>query len=178
LPTFQAGARSTLALVGDYNQAATDPLITLVAFADDASSAHGDVALRFVTAVPSVSALDLGLGTLGPGFRPLFSDVAFGKADDAKDSDAGKVDPQGYLTLAPLANATLTVTNVSGMDAGGPLIVAGGVTIAAGSVATLVAVGGKTGGAAPPPELALCLDNAPPVEFVFGNCTVLAPPGD
>jgi hypothetical protein len=175
LPAFKAGASTTVAVVGDYQQAATDPTIEVVAFADDTSGTGGSIRLRFINAVPSVSSLDLGVGTIGsPGFHELFSGVLYGRAGTA--SDAGKVDVNGYVTTSTLNDAILSAISAS-PDAGA-LVLAGGATVPAGSVATIAAVGGKSGGTPPLPELSLCLDTATPVGFVFAHCSVLGAPGD
>jgi hypothetical protein len=178
-PSFVAGGFATVAVVGDYVQAGTDPVIRVVSFRDDTTSAPGDVALRFIAAVPSAPSLDFALGAVGsPDFRELFAGVGFATAGAASESDAGKVDSNGYLTRAPLDDATLTALSVGGIDTGGPLAVAPDVTVMAGSVATVIAVGGKSGGLPPLPELVLCYDTAPAVESVFSDCSVLSSTGD
>jgi hypothetical protein len=179
LPAFAAGAHTTVALVGDYAAIKPDPEMQYTSFSDDTSSGPSTIALRFIAAVPSQTALDLGVGTFGaPGFRGLFTGVPFGKAGNATDSDAGKVDDNGFLASPPVSDAVLTAIASPLPDGGTPLIVVGGVTIPAGGVATLIAVGGKTGGLPPLPELELCLDTAPVVDTVFANCNVLKTPGD
>jgi hypothetical protein len=178
LPTLKANAFTTTAIVGDYAQASKDAMIAFVTLPDDSSAASGSVALRFVAALPSVPFVDLGTGTLGsPGFKPLFTDVGFGQAGARADSDAGKVDHDGYLSMPPVADTILTVTATMASDAGGPLVVTRGASIKSGAVATLAAIGGKTGDPTPP-ELLLCLDDAPAVGVVFASCNVLPSAGD
>jgi hypothetical protein len=174
LASFGANAFSTIAAIGDYQQAASDPELTMVAFSDDGARSSGHLKLRFIMAVPSVPSLDLGVGTLGsPSFAPLFSGVAFGATGTAKETDAGKVDSANYLLIAPLANVTLSAIHQAAIDAGSTLLVADDVNLPGNSVATLVAVGGKSGGAPPLPQFALCLDTASPVNSVFADCRVL-----
>jgi hypothetical protein len=174
LAPFKAGASSTVAVVGEYSQAATDPSIEVVSFADDTSGSGGSIRLRLIAAIPSATSLDLAVGTLGsPGFHQLFTGVLFGQA--ATGSDAGPVDSNGYLTTSAFDDVTLSALK-DALDAGALVVAAA--TIPNGSVATIAAVGGKTGGVPPLPELALCLDTAPPVDTVFANCTVLSSPGD
>jgi hypothetical protein len=178
LPTLKPNAFTTTAIVGDYAQASKDAMVTVVTLPDDSSAASGSVALRFVATLPSVGFLDLGTGTLGsPGWKPLFTDVGFGLAGAQADSDAGKVDHDGYLSIPPLADTILTATVAMVSDAGAPIIVTRGVSIGSGAVATLVAIGGKTGDLTPP-QLLLCLDKAPPVGVVFADCNVLLSAGD
>jgi hypothetical protein len=179
LPTLNANARTTLARVGDYMQAARDPVSSLVVFTDDFVGVSGRVELRFVAALPSVGSLSLGVGKSGSrGSESLFTGVPFGERGAATESDAGKVDPNGYLTTPPLEDATLTATIAKGADAGGAVIVADGVTIPSGSVATLAAVGGKTFDTLEPPRFLLCLDTASAVDVLFAECHLIARPTD
>jgi hypothetical protein len=174
LSPFKTGASTTVAVIGEYSQAATDAVIEIVSFADDTAGSSGNIRLRFIAGVPSVTSLDLGLGTLGsPSFHPLFTAVPFGEAGNS--SDAGPVDKSGYLTTSALDNATLSAVPDS-PDAGA--IVVAGATIPRGSVATIAAVGGKSGAGQLSPELTLCFDTSPAVDTVFASCSVLSAPGD
>jgi hypothetical protein len=181
-PAWKTDARTTVAVVGDFSQSGTgmhsDPTVKIEALADDSSGTSGKVLLRFVPALPSVASLSVGTGTFGmPGFTPLFVGVPFGQAGVQSDSDAGKVDDDGYLAIAPLSAVTLTAV-AFGVDAGGPAVVAEGVSMASGSVFTLAAVGGKTADPLQPPQLLLCVDTAPASGVVFADCNVLPSPAD
>jgi hypothetical protein len=182
LPALKAGTRTTVAIVGDFSQSGTgihsDPTVKIEALTDDSSGTGGRVALRFVPALPSVASLSLGTGAFQTsGYSPIFVGVPFGQAGAPTDSDAGKVDDNGYVAIAPLSSVTLTAT-AFGVDAGGPAIVAEGVSMAAGSVVTLAAVGGKTADPLQPSQFLLCLDTAPATGVVFADCNVLPSPGD
>jgi hypothetical protein len=197
-PAFPADAFTTVAVVG---YIAGDALVTIEALRDDTSASRPKAGLRFVAALTSGASLSVGRGVLGsPGFEPLFVDVPFGQAGVQAETDAGKVDKNGYLSIQPLADTTLTVTVTGGFDAGaidagidaagidasrfdaggfdasGPFV-SQGVSTAAGSVATLAAVGTITDPLVPP-RLLLCLDTAPAIGVLFTDCKVLASPGD
>jgi hypothetical protein len=166
---------TTVAVVGHL----APTIVAVEPLKDDTSAASRSAALRFVAALTSGASLSLGIGTPGsPGFEPLFTGVPFGQAGDQADTDAGKVDDNSYLSIHPLADATLTTTVAGGADSGEPVIVAEGVSIASGSVATLVALADPSDDPLAPPQLLLCLDTAPAVGVVFADCRVLDAPAD
>jgi len=99
------------------------------------------------------------------------------RANEA-ETDAGAVDPNGYLSIPPPSSSILTATIAKDRDAGGTVIVAEGPSIAAGSVATLAAVGGRAFDPSVPPQLLLCFDAAHAVGVIFADCRVLASSGD
>ena len=98
-------------------------------------------------------------GRRDASWSPLFTDVAFGAASLRAAPYQGKADANGYLVIAPFGPGTFSV-RASG-DAASRIASSDGATVSLGTVATILAAGGKTGDPRPP-VLVLCSDNAPP----------------
>jgi hypothetical protein len=173
LALLVAGSHTTFALVGDAETAVVgdaqtaggDPALSLVAFSDDTGtrSPAGGASLRFINASPSVSAADLGSGSLqDSNFEDLFTDVAFAKAGSQTAADSGTIDGNGYLGCGPLTSVVLSAHASAGAadaaDATGDLAVAYGVETQFGTVTTIALVGGKTGDSTNPAQLVQCAD--------------------
>ncbi|MET0591941.1 MAG: DUF4397 domain-containing protein, partial [Polyangiaceae bacterium] len=112
----------------------------------------GNINLRFIHASPGTAAVDVGLGSAG-SFVPVFANVGF------RNFGAGVgIDPNGYVSRAPLAAQTISARLSGGTT---DAIVVPNVTITADSLATAFAIG-KVGDATKPLKVLLCLDsNAP-----------------
>jgi FlaG/FlaF family flagellin (archaellin) len=165
------GSYTTIAAVGELIPVLTDPPLKLVSFADDASAPSGQIALRFVNASPSMTAVDMGTNSIANAmFSDLFANVGFGQAGGAAGSDAGRVDADGYLASNPFSGATLSAhASQTATDAA----IANDVTIDPGSAATVALIDGVTNGAAA--ELLLCADGDASIGVGgFSRCTVLS----
>jgi hypothetical protein len=170
LATLATDAFTTFAVVGDVSKAGNDPGLTVVGFTDDSTAASGAL-VRFINAAPDLSAVDFGQGTLAASnFQALFTNVQFGQAGSAMGSDAGSVDTNGFLSLAALSGATLSVHTSAGGTS--DTATASNVSVAASTIATLALVNGKNGG--PAPQFLLCQDNAP-TPGLLGQCSILSP---
>jgi hypothetical protein len=101
------------------------------------------------------------------------TDVSFGEASAQGGPSEDALDPNGYIAITPLAAGTLSA-RPSASDAASDTAVANDVQIALGSIATVIAIGGKTGDAANPPALLLCTDNQPS-GGLFSDCSVGQP---
>ena len=135
----------------------------------DVVLAGGAVVLRAINAVPSVTSLDFGLGSAA-AWVPLLTDVSFGGASTQGGPNEDAIDANGYLAISPLSTGTLSA-RPSASDAASDTAVANDVEIDLGSIATVIAIGGKRGDAANPPALLLCIDNQPS-GGLFSDCSV------
>jgi hypothetical protein len=170
LPTLAANAFTTFAVVGDVSMAGSDPGLKVVAFADDSTAATGAL-VRFINAAPDLAAVDVGQGTLAGGnFQALFTGVQFGQPGTAAGSDAGAVDSNGYVSLAALSGARLSVHTSAGGTS--DTATASNATFATGTISTLALVNGKNGG--PAPQFLQCQDNAA-TTGLLSPCSVLSP---
>jgi hypothetical protein len=165
---------ATLAAIGDLMvpdagapDAGSDPAFALRMFADNSGPPipASNISLRFVHASPGTAAVDVGLGSAGT-FTAIFGNVAFGRV-----AIGAGIDLNGYISTTPLANQTISVRAAGGTT---DVLVVPNVTIAAGSLATVFAIGNKTGDITRPLKVLLCADNAVPAG-VLTPCTV-APP--
>jgi hypothetical protein len=159
-----ADLTATVAAIGDLEPAgaaAHDPALRLAVFPDATAVGHGNIALRVVHASPGTAPVDAGVGT-GAVFLRLFAGIAFGKV---------AVHPplaNGYLETAPLSQATLTA-RLAGTSTDALSIPR--VTLEAGSITTVFAVGGKTGQAANPLRFLVCSDNRP-TDGMLASCAI------
>lgn len=80
LPLLAVDTYASLLVAGDLSPTGMDRGLTAVVLFDDAALAGGGASLRAVNAVPSVAALDFGLGSLATRWTPLLTNVAFGAA--------------------------------------------------------------------------------------------------
>ena len=158
LPAFAAGEFATVLLAGDLAPAGADAPYRAVAVSDDAVLAGGGASLRAINALPAAPEADFGFGSEEASWSPLFANVAFGAASLTAALYQGKADANGYLVIAPFAPGTFSV-RASG-DAGSQIAVSDGASVSLGTVATILAAGGKTGDPRPP-VLVLCSDNSP-----------------
>ncbi len=147
------GLYADVAATGELTPAGTEPKFALKVFPDENTVATGKAKLRFVHASPGTPAVDVGLGT-GAGFTKVFSNVAFGAVDKTAPISAN-----GYLETDPISAKSVTarIANAT-TDA----LTVPNVTLPANAIATAFAIGNKTGDAAHPLKVLLCVDTAAP----------------
>jgi hypothetical protein len=161
LPPLAAGAYATILVAGDLSPAGSDAPLMVTMLPDDAALAGGAAVLRAINAVPSCPSLDFGLSSISQ-WMPLLTDVGFAAASAQAAPGDGVVDANGYLPIAPLDGQAMSASPPSSdAQAGVATATASNVEIDLGSIATVLAVGGKTGDTANPPALLLCTDNLP-----------------
>jgi hypothetical protein len=152
LPSLSDGTHATVAAVGVVG--ATDATaFTLKPFVDESTVPSDKAALRFVHASPGTPAVDVGILS-GSTFTPLFQGVAF-----PGFAAGGGVDPNGYLVTAPVSSATVSA-RPSGTDT--DALVLEGVSVPAGAIASVFAIGVLGSGTTPLAAL-VCVDTAAPV---------------
>jgi hypothetical protein len=122
----------------------------------------GNINLRFIHASPGTAAVDVGLGS-GGAFIPLFINVPFSNFGIGVG-----IDPNGYVSTAPLAAQTLSARLSGGTT---DALVVPNVTITAGSLATAFAIG-KVGDASKPLKVLLCMDSGS-ATGALTTCTVV-----
>lgn len=156
MPSLDAGTYATVAAIGDVTPTFDDPSMKLAAFVDDEVGKAGNALLRMIDAAPSLGYVNVGTGTMAKAtFHLLFQAAPFGTP--ATVATSGQMfDPNGYALLMPLSGVEFSVQPLT--TAGSDVATASNVSVATGAVATLVIVGGKTGG--PPPQIMMCDDIA------------------
>jgi hypothetical protein len=159
LPALQANTFTTLVIAGDLTPAGDDAPLGVSLLTDDDELAGGAASLRAINAVPSLPALDFGLGS-GAAWMPMLTDVAFGKASSMSGPGQGTVDANGYVPIPTFVGQAMSAC-VPSSDAGVDVATAGAVDVELGAIATVMAIGGKSGDSAQPPELLICIDNEP-----------------
>jgi len=159
LPALQANTFTTLLIAGDLTPAGDDAPLGVSLLPDDDELAGGAASLRAINAVPSLPALDFGLGS-GAAWMPMLTDVAFGKASSMSGPGEDPVDANGYVPIQTFAGQAMSAC-VPSSDAGVDVATAAAVDVELGAIATVMAIGGKTGDSAQPPELLICIDNEP-----------------
>lgn len=160
LPALAFDTYATLLIAGDLTPAGADPGLTLTMLPDDAVLAGGAASLRAINTVPSSPSLDFGFVSPGGAWSPVLTSVGFAAASSQVASGFGTLDTNGYLPIAPIAAQPMSA-RPPGWDAASDVASASSVEIDLGSIATVLAVGGKTGDTANPPALLLCMDNQP-----------------
>ncbi|MBX3160188.1 MAG: DUF4397 domain-containing protein [Deltaproteobacteria bacterium] len=159
------GLTATVAAIGDLERsgaAIADPGFRLAVFADSMDVAANKGKLRFIHASPGTPNVDVGLNSAHLFLR-LFGNVEFGKV-----AQHGGIDMLGYLEADPFANTVVSArVTGSSVDA----LILPRVNLPAGAIATAVAIGGKTGQAANPLRVLLCVDNAP-TGTLFAQCSI------
>jgi hypothetical protein len=170
LAAVLAGTSTTLLVIGDVSPEGADETFRLATIRDDTTT-QGAVSLRVVNAQPSSPALDFGFGSFAGDWTPLFTNVAFGSAGPKAAPDQGSADDNAYLTIAPFTGQTLSA-RLSTEPTGDAAVAQSASLNAFGSVATNLAIGGKTGDPAQAPALLLCIDNAPS-GGALADCSVL-----
>jgi hypothetical protein len=159
LPAFASGTFTTVLLAGDLAPVGGDAPFRLAALRDDNALAGGAATLRAINALPAVPEATFGFGSSAGSWSPLFADVAFAAASLTAAPSQGMPDANGYLPIAPFGPGAFSV-RASG-DAAADVVSSESANVSPGAVATILAAGGKTGDAAHPPVLVLCVDNAP-----------------
>jgi len=167
LPALRAGDVDTFAAVGDTIAQGTDPGVTLALLPDDTRVAASSVGLRFVNAVPSVIEVTLASGTIAKGTSMAYlSGAQFGAA--GVDTDAAPLDPNAYLMTAPIHDQIWSLINANGGIA--TLVAVEGVNVPAGSLATVVGIGGESGPGESAIGILLCIDTPPIVAGEAAAC--------
>jgi hypothetical protein len=170
LPSLVFNTHTTLLIAGDWRPAGSDPGLTVALLGDDAVLAGPGAVLRAINAVPTWSTADFGLGSFGSDWMAILTAVPFAAASADAGVDNGVVDRNGYLAIAPQQGEPLGA-RPSSSDAGAAVAVATSVEIDFGSIATVLAIGGKTGDLTHPPALLLCTDNQPS-GALLSDCSV------
>ncbi len=170
LPPVVAGGFTTVLLAGDLAPVGGDAPFRAIAVTDDSALAGGGASLRAINALPGVMNADFGFGSAAASWLPLFTDVRFGAASLTLAASQGKVDANGYVTIAPFGPGVFSV-RASG-DGGPEIVSSQTAAVTLGTVATVLAAGGKSGDSSHPPVLIICEDNAP-AGGVLGACSVL-----
>jgi hypothetical protein len=135
----------TVAATGLAAPVSGQPGFALVPFEDATQVARDRARVRFVHASPGTPPVDVGVGS-GASFTPVFTAVAF----PSIDADL----PDGYLETAPLSGTTLSARATgTTTDA----LVVPNVTLPAGTIATVFAVGLLGGN--PPLAVLVCTDD-------------------
>jgi hypothetical protein len=169
---------TTVAAVGDVDPPANAPPIRIASYQDDfeaqLDSGAPIVPLRFINAMPSVPKASFGRGTIaGASWLQWFVDVPFGQAGTLQEAltvesggpPSAEVDGNGYALVASLSYETLSV---HAFQTRTDLAVATGVSVQAGVVVTVVALGGSPAG------ILECFDNAGSAGLLAA-CNVLTP---
>ncbi len=160
LPNLAGGTYATAAAVG---LVGGTPSFTVKPFVDEHTVAMGKGAVRFVHASPGTPPVDVGVGS-GASFTAVFTNVAF------PDIGAGTgIDSNGYFATDPLTNVTLSA-RVHGTTA--DALVVPGVSLSAGTTATVFAIG-IAGDTTTPLRALVCGDNVAPT----GNLSTCAVEG-
>lgn len=149
---------------GVYTAAATGVLIdpgagdedfAVQLYEDDLTSDAANVRVRFIHASPDTPNVDVGVGS-GQNFTPVWTNVAF--------PSVGLVGGEAYVAIPPPTDATLSARATGTMT---DALVLTGVTLPAGAVVTVFAVGNLDGDPEPLKALA-CIDGT-------GTCLLLPP---
>jgi len=173
LPPLASDTASTLLVAGDASPAGNDPGLTLAVLPDDAALAGGAASLRAINAVPSAPSLDFGLGSFETQWVALLAGVGFASASSRGAPGEDAVDASGYLPIAPLSAQVLSARASSAATS--DTAVASHVTIPMGSIATVIAVGGKTGDSTQPAALLFCIDNQA-AGGMLADCSIASTP--
>jgi hypothetical protein len=164
VPPSDGGAAEGGTVDGGAADAGTTSSFGLKVFVDDKAAPvpAGNINLRFIHASPGTAAVDVGLGS-GGAFTPIFTNVAF------RNFGVGVgIDPNGYVSTAPLAAQTLSARLSGGTT---DAIVVPNVTVTAGSLATAFAIG-KISDGNKPLKVLLCMDSSAAVGALT-PCNVL-----
>ncbi len=149
-----AGLFATVAALGVIDGSGAgiaDPRFRLGVFVDATDVPSNKGKLRFIHASPGTPNVDVGLGA-GASFLRLFGNVEFGKI-----AVHGGIDSLGYLEADPFAGAAVSARVA---NAASDALTIHNVGLPAGAIATAFAIGNKTGQAANPLRVLLCVDNA------------------
>jgi hypothetical protein len=173
LASLAGGSATTLAFVGEFNPSGGDPGLQVVRFSDDSTPVAGSLALRFVQAAAGLRSVDFGTGN-STTFQAVVSGVTFGQ-DPTKEktavSDGGpRFDSLGYWVRGAMLGQTLSARPTGSTTVE---IVAPTISVAVGSILTVVLVGGTSAGA--PAQLLACVDNAGTTSL-YSNCNIISSP--
>jgi hypothetical protein len=144
--TLPAGRAITVAATGLAAPSTSQPAFALVPLVDDTQVGAGKAKVRFVHASPGTPPVDVGAGS-GASFTPIFTAVPYPEVDADRA-------PSGYVETDPLSGATLSA-RVAGTTA--DALVVEGVTLPAGAIVTVFAVG--LAGGEPPLAALVCADD-------------------
>lgn len=87
------------------------------------------------------------------------------------DSDAGALDTNGYLQVAPVTKAVWSVVNANGSIA--ELVAVDDINLTAGELVTAASIGGESGPDETDVGLLLCVDHPPIIAGETATCTLL-----
>jgi hypothetical protein len=151
--------------------AENDPAFGLHLYSDDSTPPASGIELRFISAAPSLSAVDFGDGTLAASnFAPLFTNVAFSKTGGKSGGDGG-TDDNGYLALGAETAQAMSAHATNGTT---DTVASSSVNVSGGSIATVFLIGDKTSDPTHPAQLLLCDDNVAP-KGILSSCNILSP---
>lgn len=142
---------AALGVLDGSGAAIADPRFRLGVFVDATDVAANKGKLRFIHGSPGTPNVDVGLGA-GAGFLRLFGNVEFGKI-----AVHGGIDSLGYLEADPFVGQAVSARVA---NAGSDALTIHNVGLPAGAIATAFAIGNKTGQAANPLRVLICVDNA------------------
>ncbi len=159
VPGIQVAANGvyTVAATGVLAPTAAQEAFAVKLYVDDLTVAANKNSVRFIHTSPGTPAVDVGTGK-ADAFAAVWSNVVYG--------DVGKVANKDYVSIDPLNNATLSA-RAHGTTA--DALVLNGVTVPAGQVVTVFAVGILGNNTTPLKALA-CLDLS-----TDGTCLLLPP---
>jgi len=132
-------------------------------FVDELTVNANRTKLRFFHASPGTPAVDVGLGA-AHGFVRVFANVSFG---ETAPSNGTSLSNNGFVETTPVTSAVSARLAGALTDA----LTIPSVTLAPNSVATAIAIGGKTGTHSNPLQVLLCGDTAP-ANGLLSACTV------
>jgi hypothetical protein len=158
--TLPEGSVVTIAATGLVAPGESQPGFALVPLVDETQVGADKAKVRFVHASPGAPPVDVGAGS-GESFTPLFTAVPFAGVD-------AELAPAGYLEIEPLDGVTISA-RATGTTA--DALVVEGVTVPAGAVVTVFAIG--LVGGDPPLAALVCADDTAETALL-SNCA-LAP---
>ena len=158
LTPLSVGRHYTISASGLLSQL---PTVKFNLIEDDLSTQGGQARLRFINAASEVSSADLGFGS-GTQYAAQLTGATYGSI--------GFASGQAYLTTGPLVADTIAArSSGSSTDL---VVVPKKITIAAGTVATVVLEGSSIMSMFTPLALVVCNDSAPAVSGL-SSCTEL-----
>jgi len=153
--TVASNLTATIAAIGVLDRsgpAANDPAFRLQVLVDELTVAANRTKLRFFHASPGTPAVDVGLGQ-AHGFVRVFGNVSFGETAPGSGTSLSN---NGFIETTPVTSAVSARLAGASTDA----LTIPSVTLAPNSVATAIAIGGKTGTHTNPLQVLLCGDTA------------------
>jgi len=147
LAPMLAGNTYTIAMMGRVAAGAPEPFQVHI-YQDETNQLSGKVNLRFIHAAVGVPAVDVGIGMSGV-IMTVFTNVLF--------AEVGKgtgVDNLGYAQVAGISSGSLIMRTTGTTTA---IFAASGVTLTAGTIVTVFAIG-DLGGSPAPLQFLVCID--------------------